>query len=73
MRTLIRSIPVQDANGDALTLFEYLELRHSLRVIGTRYTRMARKFSLCTGELAEPLDEDTFVLAGKSEKLTRIG
>jgi hypothetical protein len=69
---MIRSIPVRDANGDALTLFEYLERQATATRLGARFTRQERKFSLCTGEAAEPLDGATFILVGKSEKLTRI-
>jgi hypothetical protein len=58
-----RSIPVKDANGDELTVYEFHE---------RRFLRRVRRMKLCTGELVEAVDEDVFVLVSSGEKLTRV-
>jgi hypothetical protein len=60
----MRSIPVKDANGDELTIYEFHE---------RRFLRKVRRMKLCTGELVEAVDENTFALVGSGEKLTRLG
>ena len=57
------NIPVTDANGDELTVYEFHE---------RRFLRKVRRMKLCTGELVEALDENMFVLVGTGEKLTRV-
>jgi hypothetical protein len=58
-----RGIPVRDANGDELTVYEFHE---------RRFLRRVRRMKLCTGEPVEAVDENVFVLIGTGEKLTRI-
>ena len=60
---VVRSIPVKDANGDELTVYEI----HDRRLL-----RKIRRMKLCTGELVEALDENTFHLPATGEKLVRI-
>ena len=57
------SIPVTDANGDELTIYEFHE---------RRFLRKVRRMKLCTGELVEALDDNVFVLVSTGEKLTRV-
>ncbi|MEO8453979.1 MAG: hypothetical protein ABI454_02370 [Sphingomicrobium sp.] len=59
----LRSIPVRDANGDELTIYEFHEWR---------FLRKVRRMTLCSGEPVEALDADIFVLVNTGEKLTRI-
>ena len=61
---LVRSIPVMDANGDELTVYE---IRHR------RLLRTVRRLKLCTGEPVEALDDETFLVAGTGERLVRVG
>ena len=59
----LRSIPVRDANGDELTIYEFHE---------RRFLRKVRRMKLCTGEQVEAVDENTFALVTTGEKLTRV-
>jgi hypothetical protein len=59
----LRSIPVKDANGDELTVYEFHE---------RRFLRKVRRMRLCTGEPVEAAGEDVFVLVSTGEKLTRV-
>jgi hypothetical protein len=58
----VRSIPVRDANGDQLTVYEFQD---------RRFIRKVRRLKLCTGETVERVDGDTFALA-TGERLTRV-
>jgi hypothetical protein len=60
--SLVNSIPVRDANGDQIVVYEFHEWR---------FLQKVRSFKLDTDERVEQLDEDTFVLAS-GEKLTRL-
>jgi hypothetical protein len=59
----LRSIPVKDANGDELTVYEFHE---------RRFLRKLRRMELCTGEPVEAVDDQVFVLVSTGEKLTRV-
>ncbi len=59
----LRSIPVKDANGDELTVYEFHE---------RRFLRRVRRMKLCTGEPVEALDDKFFVLVSTGERLTRV-
>lgn len=59
----LRSIPVIDGNGDELTVYEFRD---------GRYLRKVRRMKLCTGELVERIDENTFAVSETGERLSRI-
>lgn len=63
MKSKLTAIPVRDANGDELTLYEFQDARYLTRV---------RKLKLCTGELAETVDKNTFQVIATGELLSRI-
>jgi hypothetical protein len=64
--THFRTIPVIDANGDQLFVYE---IRNRLGLFGLR----ARdRLELCTGEAVEPFDGQGFVVVRTGEKLTRV-
>ena len=58
----VRSIPVKDANGDHLTVYEFQDRRFLKRV---------RRMRLCTGEAVEASEND-FIVAGTGERLTPL-
>jgi hypothetical protein len=61
-----RTIPVIDGNGDQL--FVYL-IRKRLGPFGLR---VRDRLELCTGEAVTQLDEDSFVVVGTGETLSRV-
>ena len=63
MKSNVTAIPVRDANGDTLTLYEFQDWRYLSKV---------RRLKLCTGELVESVDEATFKIVSSGEQLTRI-
>jgi len=67
---VIRAIRVRDANGDDLTLYEYEQAASHLIMGLSRVA--ATRLALDTGEEAERVNENTFVLVGTGEQLTRI-
>ena len=71
MDNVIRAIRVMDANGDELTLYEYEQPASYLARLGLNRVPGTR-LALDTGEEAERVDEDTFVIVATGEKLTRI-
>jgi hypothetical protein len=67
---MVRTIPVRDANGDQLSLYECENFRR-MPILGFR--RRASCFKLETGELVDRVDDQTFAVASTGETLTRIG
>jgi hypothetical protein len=61
-----------DANGDELTLYEYEQAQPGLTMMGLN-RGPATRLVLDTGEEAERLDDDNFVLVASGERLVRIG
>lgn len=59
----VRSIRVTDANGDEFTLHEFHD---------RRFLRKVRRMKLDTGELVDHVDNDTYVIVGTGERLTRV-
>jgi hypothetical protein len=55
----VRSIPVVDASGAGLTVYEFHD---------RRFLKSVRRMKLCTGELVQELD-DGFVVVATGEKL----
>jgi len=51
-----------DANGEGLTVYEFQDRRFLTKV---------RRLKLCTGELVDLLDDNTFKIVRTGEKLTR--
>lgn len=72
MDNVIRAIRVRDANGDELTLYEYERSASSLVRMALNRASPTR-LALDTGEEAERVDDDTFVIVATGEKLIRIG
>ncbi len=58
----VREIPVRDANGDELTLYEIQDHRYFSKV---------RRLKLCTGETVEAKG-DELVVSGTGEKLIQL-
>jgi len=71
LEKLIRTIPVRDANGTQLTLFEFQQRIERRRIFGLRFTSKRRRLQLDTGEAVDYVDENTFELTS-GEKLRRI-
>lgn len=59
----VRSIPVVDAKGAGLTVYEYRD---------RRFLTKARRYELCTGESVEPAETDTFLVVATGEELLRV-
>lgn len=60
----VRSIRVEDANGDQLIVYEFQDRR--------LFFWKVRRFELDTGERVEVLDGQTLVVAATGEKLSRM-
>jgi hypothetical protein len=71
LETLVRTIPVRDANGTRLTLFEFQQRITRRGIFGLRFTAKKRRMQLDTGEAVEYIDESSFKLA-TGETLRRI-
>ena len=71
MNNVIKAIPVMDAHGDTLTLYEYRRIMSFLAVLKS-LGRGARRLALDTGEEVKRLDKNVFVLVATGERLTRI-
>ena len=72
MEELIRTIPVRDANGTRLTLFEFQKSTRRRGVLGwLRLASRQRRMQLDTGEAVDYVNENTFKLAN-GELLRRI-
>jgi hypothetical protein len=69
---VVRAIRVRDANGDELTLYEYRQAGSYLNIMGLKLAAGTR-LALDTGEEAQRVSDDTFVIVATSEKLVRIG
>jgi hypothetical protein len=59
----VRSIPVVDANGAGLTVYEFRDRRFLTNV---------RRYKLCSGEVVEPAEADTFTVIATGEELLRL-
>jgi hypothetical protein len=64
-------IPVRDANGTRLTLFEFQQIVPRRAIFGLRFTAKQRRMQLDTGEAVDYVNENTFKLA-TGEVLRRI-
>jgi hypothetical protein len=60
----VRSILVEDANGEELIVYEFHD---------RRFLRKVRRMKLDTGELVEALCPNSFVITATGEKLVRLG
>lgn len=72
MDNVIRAIPVRDAHGDALTLYEYRQAVPHWTMIGLNRTGGTTRLALDTGEEVKRVDDDHFVIVAAGERLTRI-
>jgi hypothetical protein len=59
----VRSIPVIDALGVEIIVYEFQD---------RRFLRKVRRMKLDTGELVERVCDQTFQVIGTGEKLTRV-
>ena len=73
MDDVIRAIPVRDANGDELTLYEYRQFVPHLTMMGLNRAGGMKRLALDTGEEVKRIDDDSFVIVATGERLTRIG
>jgi hypothetical protein len=71
LEKLIRTIPVRDANGTRLTLFEFHQRVERRAIFRLRFTAKRRRMQLDTGEAVDYVDENTFTLP-TGEVLRRI-
>ena len=69
---VIRAIPIRDAHGDALTLYEYRLAGPHRVVMGLGLGGGATRLALDTGEEVRQIDDDHFELVATGERLTRI-
>jgi hypothetical protein len=60
------TIPVIDRNGDQLIVYEIVEGRSFFGLF------KKNRFALCAGERVQQLDDETFVVVGTGERLTRV-
>jgi len=67
---VIKAIPVRDAHGDMLTIFEYRQIVSLLTVMGLGGG--AKRLALDTGEEVRRIDDDSFAIVATGERLTRI-
>jgi hypothetical protein len=68
---VIRAIRVRDANGDELTLYEYRQAASARTILGLNRNG-ATRLALDTGEPAERVNDETFVIVASGERLARI-
>jgi hypothetical protein len=73
MEDVIEAIPVSDANGDELTLYEYQGFVPILTVLGLRRGGGNRRLALDTGERVRRVDANTFVIIETGQPLFRVG
>lgn len=71
---VIRAIPVRDAHGDALTLYEYRQAAPNrvMMSLGLGMGGGSTRLALDTGEEVRQIDDDHFELVATGERLTRI-
>ena len=72
MDNVIRAIPVRDAHGDALTLYEYRLSGPHRVVMGLDLGGSSTRLALDTGEDVRRIDDDHFEIVATGERLTRI-
>ena len=72
MDELVRTISARDVSGAERKLYEYRRHVPGETSAGVRYMRKVRHLELESGETANYVDENTFVLASTREKLSRI-
>jgi hypothetical protein len=62
-------IPVVDTSGDQILV---IQREHWQSLPGLGAKRKLVSYSLETGELVEPVDDDTFLLKGRGKKFVRV-
>lgn len=60
----MRSIQVEDANGDQLIVYEFENRRF--------FFWKSHRFELDTGESVQPVDDDTLIVVSTGELLSRM-
>ena len=69
MEEVIETIPVTDAKGDELIVYEYQKFVPHLTALGLLRGGGQKRLMLDTGEAVARVDRDTFVIAATGEKL----
>jgi hypothetical protein len=72
MEEVIETIPVTDAKGDELIVYEYQKFVPHLTALGLLRGGGQKRLMLDTGEAVARVDPDTFVIAATGERLSRI-
>lgn len=72
MEEVADTIPVRDAKGDELTVYEYRDCVPYLLSLGLLRGAGQKRLMLDTGESVVRVDKDTFVIAATGERLSRI-
>lgn len=73
MEEVIDTIPVRDAKGDELTLYEYhRDFVPYLTSLGLLRGAGQKRLVLDTGEAVARVDKNTFVITATGERLSRI-
>lgn len=72
MEEVIDTIPVRDAKGDELTLYEYRDFVPHLTSLGLLRGAGQKRLVLDTGEAVARVDKNTFVITATGERLSRI-
>jgi hypothetical protein len=70
LNKLVKAIPVKDAHGDVLTLYEYRQVVSLFTAVDLGVGN--KRLELDTGEDVRRVDEDFFELVATGERLTRI-
>lgn len=73
MEEVIDAIPVRDAKGDELTVYEYRNFVPYLTSLGLLRGAGQKRLMLDTGEAVTRVNNDTFVISATGERLSRIG
>ena len=72
MEEVIETIPVTDAKGDELIVYEYQKFVPHLTALGLLRGGGQKRLMLDTGEAVARVDRDTFVIAATGEKLSEF-
>jgi hypothetical protein len=72
MEEVIEAIPVRNAMGDELLVYECQDFVPHLTSLGLRREPGHKRLVLATGEKVTRVDDVTFVIAATGERLSRI-
>ena len=72
MEDVSKTIPVRDANGDELTLYEYQSFVPHLTTLGLSRGPGSKRLALDSGEQVKRIDDSTFMVVATGERLRQI-